>query len=194
MAAPRRWPRGSPDAHDKRVKNVSSGPRERSSFEDPRADHPYEKHPRAFKGTSRFPRPPTLRAIVASSLATDVGALLFRLDWPLELSSLPRGNFEGPKPRSGLIRTFGFRRRNRPPYLPEGGSRGMHFSAKRAHEAFNFANQCLAKFITECSMCQTMLNTRRSMEADGGHKKKPPEGGCGWGWTETYRRLMARLT
>lgn len=80
---------------------------------------------RAFKGTSRFPRPPTLRAIVASSLATDVGALLFWLYWPLELPSLPRGNFEGPKPRSGLIRTFGFRRRNRPPYLPEGGSRGI---------------------------------------------------------------------
>lgn len=58
-----------------------------------------------------------------------------------------------------------------PQYLPEGGFRGIHISAKRAHEAFNFANQCLAKFITECSMCQTMLNTRRSMEADGGHKK-----------------------
>lgn len=84
------------------------------------------KGSRAFKGTSRFPRPPTLRAIVASSLATDVGALLFRLYWPLELPSLPRGNFEDPIPRSGLIRTFGFRRRNRPPYLPEGGSRGAN--------------------------------------------------------------------
>ena len=45
---------------------------------------------------------------MASSLATDVGALLFRLYWPLELPSLPRGNFEDPIPRSGLIRTFGF--------------------------------------------------------------------------------------
>ena len=82
------------------------------------------KGSRAFKGTSRFPRPPTLRAIVASSLVTDVGALLFRLYWPLELPSLPRGNFEGPKPRSGLIRTFGFGAATVPHTCPKVASGG----------------------------------------------------------------------
>ena len=125
----------------------------RSSFEDPRRTIPTQnkKTPRAFKGTSRFPRPPTLRAIVASSLATDVGALLFRLYWPLELSSLPRGNFEGPKPRSGLIRTFGFVAASVPHTFPKAAPGG---SSK-------YATKYVAKIDSDNVACLAFVVKRR---------------------------------
>lgn len=90
--------------------------------------------------------------------------------------------------RQGLFTPFG-------PHTFLAVATGDYIFQRAAHsEVFSEANQCLVKFIMQCSMCQTMLNTRRSIEADGRHKKKPPEGGCRWDWTEAYRRLMAKLT
>lgn len=151
-------------------KRVSRGDKsEKAPLKAPPAQND-RKGSRAFKGTSRFPRPPTLRAIVASSLATDVGALLFRLYWPLELPSLPRGNFEGPKPRSGLIRTFGFRRRNRTPMPARRRFRGI--------VQINFSLICTRVVYTKPrdAIHITFIGITRNVFERC--KKKPAEAGC----------------
>lgn len=127
-------------------------PSGKGSFEDPQGKTRTvltDENLRAFKGTSRFPRPPTLRAIVASSLATDVGALLFRLYWPLELSSLPRGNFEGPKPRSGLIRTFGFVAASVPHTFPKAAPGGSSKCATKHVAKIDSDNVACLAFVVK---------------------------------------------
>lgn len=172
MAAPRRWPRGSPDAHDKRVKNVSSGPREEVPLKTPGG--PSLLKTKRHRGPSREPlgslgHPrsgpswlPVLRLTSAPCFSGFTGRWSFPLFQEV-ISRVPNLDPGSSALSASLPQPSPIPARRR--------FRGIHISAKRAHEAFNFANQCLAKFITECSMCQTMLNTRRSMEADGGHKK-----------------------